>query len=145
MKTILFLFCFTLLLGCGEISPRKTYEDYFAKEKKGITSFDYFINSYTKRKQKEIEEGITESIERSIAKGKRKTRDEVIKASMGHFKRFATCKKLEFLNEEIDKNNAIVTYKSTDICSKKVSFNTELVYMVLENGSWRIDKFDIKI
>ena len=145
MKTILLLLCSMLLLGCGEISPRKTYEDYFAKEKEGITSFDYFINSYTVRKQKEIEEGITESIERSIAKGKKRTRDEVIKASMAHFKRFATCKKLEFLNEEIDKNRAIITYKATDICSKKVSFNTELVYLVKENGSWKIDKFDIKI
>jgi len=145
MKTILFLLCFTLLLGCGEISPRKTYENYFVKEKEGITSYDYFINSYTARKQKEIEEGISESIERSVAKGKKRSRDEVIKASMRHFKRIAECKKLEFLNEEIDKNNAVVTYKVTDICSKKASFNTELVYMVKENGSWKIDKFDIKI
>lgn len=137
---LLFSLLLLFLTACDTLdSPRLTYERYVENEKAGITSFDEFINSYSERKQEEIELSIVEAVEKNPEKNKESVKSNSLKI----FQRFAKCKKLEFLSEEINGKKATVTYKSTDNCSGRNDITTEIIFMINENG-WKIDEIDIK-
>ena len=140
MKAItILLIMFSLIPGCSQReSPRNTYDRYVQLEISGIT-VDQFISSYSHRKQLEIEASVVTVMEKN-----RLNRIQAIEKLLPMFQSFAKCKKLEFLDEEIDGDSAIIYYKSTDDCVKgQVNIKKEIIYMMYENG-WKIDDNDIQ-
>jgi hypothetical protein len=137
MKVIIAIMAF-LILGCSQSeSPKEIYDRYVQLEISGIT-VEQFISSYSKRKQEEIENAVKDAMKKNSL-----NRKQTIETYLPIFQRFAKCKNLVFLDEKIDDNKAVVSYRSTDDCAGGVNVKKEIIYMVNEDG-WKIDDNDIE-
>lgn len=137
MKKIITIMVF-LILGCSQSdSPKEIYDKYVQMEVSGIT-VEQFISSYSKRKQEEIEGAVRDTMKKNGL-----NRKQTIETYLPIFQRFAKCKTLVFLDQKIDGNKAIISYKSTDDCTGEVNIKKEIIYMVNEDG-WKIDDNDIE-
>jgi len=139
MRSI-FLLPLLVTIGCSHSeSPHEVYERYVQLEISGIT-VEQFIGSYTRRKQLEIESAVKDAMSKNGL-----SREETIKSYLPVFQRFAKCKDLDFLDEDIEGENATIFYKSTDDCTEgQLNVKKEIIYMVYEDGSWKIDNNDIQ-
>jgi len=135
-----FLLTLLLIIGCSHSeSPHDVYERYVQLEISGIT-VEQFMGSYTRRKQLEIESAVKDAMAKNGL-----SREETIKAYLPVFQRFAKCKNLDFLDEEIEGEKAVISYKSTDDCTEgQINVKKEIIYMLYEDGSWKIDSNDIQ-
>jgi hypothetical protein len=140
MKRIMLLISLMLLNACDQTaSLNSIYEKLVKLELSGTMSIEEFKASFSNKKKQLIEEDI-----QKVMKKNDLSRDQVWEIYVNLFKRFAECKDLELLGEEVEGKKATLTYKSVDDCVKgTMNFKKEIIYFVYEDD-WKIDDNDIQ-
>jgi hypothetical protein len=126
-----------IVAGCSE-TPAETHRRITSQEAT-VSTFEELKASYSKRKQAQMDSELS-----SQAQLSGKSKEQIMAASLKLFRRFADCKRLKLVGEEVNGSRAILTYENSDTCfSKEPNVNREIVHMVNENG-WKIDEIEIK-
>jgi hypothetical protein len=140
MKRIMLIIPLMLLNACDQsTSLNNIYEKQVKLELSGTMEIEEFKASFSNKKKQLIEEDI-----QNVMKKNDLSRDQLWEIYVNLFKRFAKCKDLELLSEEVEGKKGTLTYKSVDDCEKgSINIKKEIIYFVYEDG-WKIDGNDIQ-
>lgn len=127
----------SFLGGCSE-SPAEAHRKIIEHEAT-VETYEALKASYSDRKRQAMDEAVSAAMQKG-----RNSEKQIQEMSLKMFHKFATCKKLMLLSEEVSGNSAVLTYRSSDTCfSEEPNVNQEIVYMVNEGG-WKIDEIEIE-